>query len=216
VHAILMRDPPSPETDARRVVRLAQDATARLRAFRRLRDRLGTRDTHADLEQWFAQRDGSCREVQLRDLSARSTQVIFDELLRRASPTATRETVWHVRRNQKICLADLPDAALLAAEGRVNLDIVLKGISHEGIALPDLVVSVWPTTLAIDFEPGTAWTDATVTGLLGLLVDVTALAGGARTLLLVDERSGPLPEPQQQRFRAALAGRARKAVDIGA
>jgi hypothetical protein len=211
-----MRDPPSTESDARRVVRMAQAATARLRALRRLRDTLGKRNSHAAVERWFTECDEARREVQLCDLTGRSAQLILDELLRRASPTASRETVWHVRRDEEIALGDLPNAALLAAEGHVSLDIVLTGISQEGIPLPDLRVSVWPTALAIDCEPGTMWTTEVVTGFLGLLADVSAVSDCAPTLLLVDERSEPLGEPDQERFRTALSSRAQKAADVSA
>jgi hypothetical protein len=177
---------------------------------------LSQRDSYADVERWFTECDESRREVQLCDLTGRSAQMILNELLRRANPTAIRETVWHVRRNREIALRDLPNAALLAAEGQVNLDIVLMGISHEGIPLPDLGISVWPTALAIDWAPGTVWTTEVVTGFLGLLADVSALIDCAATLQLVDARSEPLPEPDQERFRSALSSRARKALDLGA
>jgi hypothetical protein len=183
----MMRDPP--ESDARRVVRLAQEATARLRALRRLRHMLSKRDTYADIERWCTDWESGRRGVQLRDLSATSSQALLDELLRRACPTYDPH--------------ELPD-----------LDIVLVGVASGGVALPDLGVSAWPGALAIDCDPGTNWSTETATGFLGLVADLTALAGDGVTLVLVDEHAEPLPERDQERFRSALPQR--KTGDVGA
>jgi hypothetical protein len=177
---------------------------------------LTKRDSHADVERWFTECDGSRREAWLCDVTGRSAEMILDELLRRASPTASRETVWLVRLNREIALGDVPNVALLAAEGRVDLDIVLTGISQAGIPLPDLGVRVWPGTLAIDWEPGAIRATEVLTGFLDMLADMSALVDCPATLRLVGAGSEPLPERDQERFRAALSSRAQKAADAGA
>ena len=139
----------------------------------------------------------SHREVQLCDVSPRAAQAIFDELLRRASPAWRREHVWHVLRDEELPLADVPNAAFLAADGQVTLDVVLSGISQAGVALPAIEVSVWPGVLAIAPERGTAWTTDTVTAFLGLIADAAALKGGSVAIVLMDEHSElpPLDAP---------------------
>jgi len=159
---------------------------------------------------------GARRGVQLRHLSAESTQALFDELLRRAYPTSGRETAWHVHRDREILLSDLPDAGLLAAAGQVELDIVLAGIARGDVVLPDLGVSVSPSVLAIAIEPSANWTTAKVTGFLGLIADLSALAADEATVLFVDERSTPLPEREQQRFRSTLPTESGRSTDVGA
>jgi hypothetical protein len=173
-------------------------------------------ETYPEVERWFTDCGGARRGVELRRLSPRSTQALVDELLRRSRPTFGIETVWHVRHEEEVLLRDLPHAGLLAADGQVNLDVVLAGIAHEDVVLPDLGVSVLPSVLAIDAGPKAGWTTQTITGFLGLVADLAALAGEDATLLFVDERAVPLPEPEQERFRSALPTATARSIDVGA
>ena len=146
-----------------------------------MRHILTRRDGYAEVERWFTDARGAGREVQLRGLSAASAQLIFAELL------------WRADRNETP-MGDLP----------VYLDVVLTGITQDETPLPDLGVHVRPAVLAIDSAPDTAWTSETVTGLLCLLADITALARDSVDLVLVDELSESLPKRDQARFRSAL------------
>jgi len=103
-----------------------------------------------------------------------------------------------------------------AVPRRFSADIVLTGISQAGIPLPDLGVRVWPGTLAIDREPGAIWATEVLTGFLDMLADMSALVDCPATLRLVGAGSEPLPERDQERFRAALSSRVLKAADAGA
>jgi hypothetical protein len=54
---------------------------------------------------------------------------------------------------------------------------------------PELRVRVSPGAVAIECEPSAPWTADRITGFLGLLADMTTLAGGRITLVFVHEHT---------------------------
>jgi hypothetical protein len=156
-----------------------------------------------ELSDLFKEDEGFLPEVRLIDLSPDGTARIFDGLLHIAEPLDASQTIWHDECQREIQLADVPNAGVLAATGRINsLHAVLRGIRFGELPIPDLGVSVWPNEIALDYRPGLGWDADTLAGFIELLSELLELGGGGR--LAVAGELDLLPEDVQRRFQKAV------------
>ena len=77
---------------------------------------------------------------------------------------------------------DVTDLGTAAAEvlagTRESFHVVLGGLVVDGVALPDLGLFVFHDELALDFDPGAAWTPEVVSALFALLRELRTIAPG--------------------------------------
>jgi hypothetical protein len=159
---------------------------------------------HEQVSDLFADDEDGLPEVQIDGIAADEAQAMLDVLLPLGDRLRPDQTVWDEQDDEERPIAEYPDVGRLAAEGRLStLHFVLTGICWQGVRIPDLGVSVWPGTLALDYRPGTAWTAAVLARFVDLICALRDRSEHGE-LLLAGEVSDPLPDHQQLRFRRAV------------
>lgn len=125
---------------------------------------------HHAVHDLFEQDEGSLPEVQMDGVSPEEAQAMFDALLRIAAPLRSDQTVWDDERDEDLPIGEYAQPGRLAAEGRLStMHCVLRGLEWRGRELPDLGVSIWPGTLALDYRPGPQWSPVVVSRFVELL-----------------------------------------------
>jgi hypothetical protein len=159
---------------------------------------------HHAVHDLFEQDEGSLPEVQMDGVSPEEAQAMFDALLRIAAPLRSDQTVWDDERDEDLPIGEYAQPGRLAAEGRLStMHCVLRGLEWRGRELPDLGVSIWPGTLALDYRPGPQWSPVVVSRFVELLDTLMDLSEQAQ-LVVADELSNPLSDEGQVRFWRAV------------
>jgi hypothetical protein len=152
----------------------------------------------------FEEDDGSLPEVQIDGITADEAQAMLDVLLGLADPLRPEQTVWDEERDAPLPIADYPDAGRRAADGRLTaLHVVLTGLRSGETDLPDLGVSIWRGTFALDYHGGPDWSPPVLSAFVELLCALLDLSADGQ-LVLADEVSTALPAKQQEHFREAV------------
>lgn len=114
----------------------------------------------------FSDDEGSLPEVQIDGIAPSEAQ----ELFALAAPLQSGQTVWDEERDEEVSIRDFTEPGRLAAKGRLSsLHFVLRELRWGDGELPELGVSVWPGTLALDYSPGAEWTVNVVARFVRLL-----------------------------------------------
>jgi hypothetical protein len=116
----------------------------------------------------------SCPEVCLSGLL--SAEVInLVQVVRAAGQGLIGEPlVYHQIQGREVRLVDLPDATELVVKGAAApFHFLLRGLTTDGLALPDIGVFVLPNAVALDWETGPAWTYPRVRAFLRLVLRLT-------------------------------------------
>lgn len=153
-----------------------------------------------ELAYLFEEDDGSLPEVRLIDIPSGGAARIFQELRNRAEPLEPTQTIWDEELGRDVPLEDVPDAATLVAEERIQgFHVVLRGISSHSIRLPELGVFVCQNNVELDYRMGSEWNAEVLAAFVELLADLRRLAPAAR----LDLEDGVL-ENVREHFRRAV------------
>jgi hypothetical protein len=162
-------------------------------------------DLYHAVHELFDEDDGALPEVQIDGVRPEEAQTIFDALVDLAVPLREDQTYSDQERDEGLPISSRADVARLAAEGQVTgLHVVLEGLNWAGGPVPDLGVSVWPGTVALDYRPGPEWSPTVVARFVSML---SMLAGRSSEgqLVAADEGSNTLPAHRQEQFNRAIA-----------
>jgi hypothetical protein len=74
-----------------------------------------------------------------------AAQAIYAALLAKAEPLRPDQSAWDELTGSAIPLLDTPQAGLMAAQGRLAVEVVLAGVEE----LPDLTLTIRPGTVVL-------------------------------------------------------------------
>jgi hypothetical protein len=154
-------------------------------------------------------------DIPVRGLKGDELVQVFEALQAAADPWSDRDTVWHAERAVDLPVATLPNAAeLMVAGDTTGFHVLIKGLMHAGVRLPNLgafVARNGEHQFAISFhysffierpwddDAVYAWNEAEIDALFDLLAEIRAAAPAAQ--ISVDK---VFSEEDQQRFALAL------------
>jgi hypothetical protein len=151
----------------------------------------------------FAENDGSLPEIEIVGVSPEGAQAIFAEMMTRGRPLLRNPLVWDELTDEDVRIEDTPDAGLLAAQGRMrSLHVVLSGIEHSGVRLPDLGLSIDPEGIRFDYYMGSHWDPVTLAAFVELLDGLKRLGSGRD--LVARSEVGSVSATLEKHFQAAV------------
>jgi hypothetical protein len=84
------------------------------------------------------------REV-LTGLTPEAAQAIYEALLARGEPLRPEQSAWDELTGSAIPLLDTPQAGLMAAQGRLSLEVELAGVA----GIPQLTLTIRPGSVVL-------------------------------------------------------------------
>ncbi len=155
----------------------------------------------AEILDLFSVDDGGLPEICLQGLTGNEVEEIY-QALRQATRFLVGSPVFrHRGEHADKPLDSVPNAARLVVQGEADpFHFLCRGITVDGVPLPDLGVFVLDTAVALDYERGPAWGPSQVAGLFRL---VRSLFGRvARPVLAYDADNG---RDESDRFARVLS-----------
>jgi hypothetical protein len=154
-----------------------------------------------NLHDMFDTDDGSLPDIEVRNLSGQGVKDIWAYLTESAACLNDGAYFWHIAKDQSVFVDAVPNAAGLVVSGEAQpFHAVVRGISLDGVVIPDLGVFVFPDVISLDYRMGSGWGPAQLGALFELL---------NRLQQLDSEAVVTLPEEcaveAKKRFATALA-----------
>ena len=123
-----------------------------------------------NLHDMFDTDDGSLPDIYVLNLSAQGVENMWAYLRQSAAGLASDASFWHIADGRSIPVDAVPNAAGLVVSGEAeSFHAVLRGISFDGVVIPDLGVFVFPEAVYLDYRMGADWGPAQLSALFELL-----------------------------------------------
>ena len=130
--------------------------------------------------EFFDVNDGSLPEVRFEDVADRNLPRLFAFVCANAERLSD-SGFWHLEEQRDVQLRDVPNPALLVAEGTAEaFHFVASGLTVGKAQLPEIGVFVARGEFALDYQPGPQWDHPTVLTFLSLICQLRKLAPEAR------------------------------------
>jgi hypothetical protein len=136
--------------------------------------------------------DGSLPAVELHALSVDEVGHIYASIRTRSGTVVGFPSFWDYESNTERGLDEVPNAALLVAEGKAAaFHFLIEGSLASGVRLPTLGFQIFEDVVAVDYRMGPDWGPLQVFAFFGLLKDLLAMSRCGRLELAVERPPNP-------------------------
>jgi hypothetical protein len=133
-----------------------------------------------ELKHLFETDDGSLPDIFISNLTDQELIAAY-EWLSTQCDASDQTTVWSKEKNQDILLNEIRFPARAFCDGQIeSFHHWLKGLSINGVTLPELSICLFPNELVIDYRMGAEWNEENVLTLFALLRRLQQIAPQAR------------------------------------
>ena len=126
-----------------------------------------------DLKAYFDPDDGFLPEVSLDGYRPQEIVSIFNHLVSISSLSSLESGLWHIPTESNVKLNQFPCAAEVMLKGKAeSFHMLLKGLTFEGVTLPDLGAFIFKDGIILDYRRGSEWSDQVIRTFLTLISKV--------------------------------------------